>query len=486
MVFPAQTITVVDPGIPLAQVGPQIPLKTGCCNGGSAVVNTLYQINGIALVRSVLGYGPLAEDVALTLQKNGGPVNFVVHNVTGTALSSHAMTQEVGSGQAPTISGTPYDRYGLTIVVVVGGAVATATFKYSLDNWAETDSAAANVSPTWSNIHTTASTFVIPGTGLTINFGSGTYVAGDTFFLATVPGEVTTTDLGTVITLLEASPTLPISTWQICGTQVVYTTAATLAAAFQADLVALTNSYRFPRGLIDIGSGDTEANVYTEAASWTGSRVCPCYGYELVNSALPFEGYTARKVSCVSSIGTAADGALISTDLSATAAVGARSEVLAIYYDGFQNQALDSVQISTMRTWTGMPGFYIAGAKLKCAFGSDFTDLQYGRVMDAACLTTYQAQFIYQSANFRATGTGTINPFDASNVEKNVQGQLNDVLIAPSNATGTPGHVSAVVYDIDLANNIVSTQQLISTVDLEPLGYAKLISTTLQFQLIGG
>jgi hypothetical protein len=480
MVFPSQTLTVQDPGIPLALVGTAPPLMTGCAVGGSTTVNTIAQINSIAQVRTLIGYGALAEDVALALQNSGGPINFLIHNKSGTPLSTAAFTTHVGSGSTlPTVSGTPNDRYGLLVTVVVGGAVATATFTFSLDDWN-----IASVPPTTSNVYVTAATFAIPNSGLTINFTAGTYVAGDTFYLATVPAEVGTTDLASASAVIAASSTTPVALWQISGAQPSNTTAATVAAAFEGDLANLTNSFRFARGIIDIGSDDTAANVNTEASTWTGVRVMPCYGYELAASALPFEGFSHRKTSCVASIGARAQSELISSDLSRTAA-GALSEVLYSYFDGFYNQQLDTDQISTLRTWPGIPGIYIAGGKLKCSFGSDFTDLQFGRVMDQACLTTYQAQFPYQSRIFRATQSGTVDPRDASYVEQQVQSALNDTLLNPINSAGTPGHVSAVAYSISLTNNIVTTSQLVTSVAMVPLGYAKLISTTLAFQLAG-
>jgi hypothetical protein len=479
MVFPKQTLTVLDPGIPLAAVGGIPPLMTGCAWGGSTPVNTVSQINDISQVRALIGYGPLAEDIALALQVAGGPINFIIHNVTGSALTSQAMTH-VGTGSVvATLSGTPKDRYGVMVSVIAGGTVGTATFQFSLDNWVAD---APNVPATQSNTYLTAATFVIPNSGLTINFATGTYVAGDTFYFATTPGEPGTTDLGGVNTAIVADTSLAVDLWQVSGAQATYTGGGAIAAAFEGYLAGLTQGYRYARGLIDVGSGDTEANVHTEASAWTGVRVLPCYGYELATSALPFEGYSTRKTSCVSSIGARAQAEEISSDLSRTAA-GACSEALFIYFDGFLNQQLDADQISTMRTWTGKAGFWIAGGKLKCSFGSDFTDLQFGRVMDTACLTTYNGQFPLQSAIFRATSTGTIDPRDASYAERGVQGQLDDALLSPINSAGTSGHVSAVAYSISLSNNIVETMQLVSSVAIVPLGYAKLISTTLAYQL---
>ncbi len=481
MVFPAQTLTIQDPGIPLTAIGTAPPLMTGCAVGGSTAVNTITQINSIAQVRSLIGYGALAEDVALALQNSGGPINFLIHNKAGTPLSAAAFTTHVGSGVTlPTVTGTPNDRYGLLVTVVAGGAVATATFTFSLDQWN-----IASVPPTTSNVYVTAATFVIPNSGLTINFTAGTYVAGDTFYLATVPAEVGTTDLAAAAAVIQAASTVPVSLWQISGAQPSETTAATVAAAFEGDLAALTSTYRFARGILDVGSDAAASAVHTEASAWTAVRIMGCYGYTLTASALAFEGFSNRKTSCVSNIGARAQSELISSDLSRTAA-GALSEVLYSYFDGFYNQQLDTDQISTLRTWPGIPGIYIAGGKLKCSFGSDFTDLQFGRVMDQACLTTYHAQFPYQSRIFRATSTGTVDPRDASYVEQQVQGALNDTLANPINSAGTPGHVSAVAYSISLTNNIVTTSQLVSSVAIVPLGYAKLISTTLAFQLSAG
>lgn len=480
MTFPKQTLTVLDPGIPLAAIGGIPPLMTGCAWGGSLAVNTVGQINDPSQVRQIIGYGSLAEDIALALQRAGGPINFIIHNVTGSPLSTQAMTH-VGTGSVvTTLSGTPRDRYGVMVTIIAGGSLGTSTFQFSLDNWV-TETAGA-VPATQSNTYATAATFVIPNSGLTINFAAGTYVAGDTFYFATTPGEPGTTDLGAVNTAVTASTLLAVDLWQVSGVQATYTGAGAFAAAFEGYLAGLTQGYRYVRGITDIGSGDTEANVHTEAAAWTGVRVMPAYGYEIVASALPFEGFSNRKCSMVASIGARAQAELISSDLSRTAA-GACSEVLFIYFDGFLNQQLDADQISTMRTWPNKAGFWIAGGKLKCSFGSDFTDWQFGRVMDEACLTTYNGQFPLQSAIFRATSSGTVDPRDAAYAERGVQGQLDDELLAPTNSAGSSGHVSAVAYSISLTNNIVETMQLVTSVALVPLGYAKLISTTLAFQL---
>lgn len=480
MTFPKQTLTVLDPGLGRAQNAGGTPLLSGIAHGGSKAVNTLQSISDPSKVRSEVGYGPLAEDVALALALFGGPVLYVIHNsAQDVNLAAVALTKLVGSGPSVTISGSPNDRYSIRVEIIAGGAVGTSTFRYTLDAW---DSDAAPY--TYSQTRPTVATFAIPGTALTLAFPVGTYVAGDVYTIETTPQEPGTVDLATVATLLGTLPQLDFKMWSLVGSQPDETTGAAVAAAFQTHLTALTNTYRYARGFCDVGSSDTKANVYAQALLWTGTRVSPGYGFVLRTSLLPFEGFSTRKISMSSGIAVRSFRELPSSDISRPAA-GADEGVLKIYFDGFADQTLDDVKISTMRTWPGYPGFYFANAKLHSGFGSDYTDLQYGRVMDIACRVTYIAQVPFQSAEFRTVDDpeGAIDPRDAKQVEGVVQDALDNALMRPLNARGNPGYVSEVVYTVDQTNNLVNTEQLITTVGVRPLGYAKLISTTLSLTL---
>ena len=475
MTFPTQTLTVQDPG-PGTTAPPVtvVHVLSGVCTGGSIAVNTPTSIGDITKVRTLLGYGPLAEDVAYALQEFGGPVIAVVHNVTGTNLSAQAMTKHGTGTPVCTLTGIPNDEYAITVTIVLGGAVGTATFYYSLDGFVTT------IPATQSQTRVTAATFVIPGTGLTLAFPAGTYVAGDYYTYSTVPTVVASTDLNSAITSVVNAPSIVPDLWHVSGTQASASAAATLATAFAGYMATLTNTQRYVRGMIDIGSGDTENNVLTQALSWASSRVQPAYGYTVMSSCLPFEGFGNRRISCNAAIGIRAMRELMSSDLSRTAA-GNCNNVLNISFDANYDTTVDAAQISSMRTWSGKPGFYVAGGKLKCNFGSNFTDLQYGRIMDATCLATYNAQFPFQSATFRTTATGTVDPRDANTLQQTVTSALAAVLTQPLNAEGQPGHVSSFTYTVDLTANILSSQQLITRVALVALGYAKTITTSLAF-----
>lgn len=488
MVFPKQTLTVVDPGLGITSPAANIPVYSGIAHGGSQAVNTLGSINDISQIRSVIGYGPLAEDVALALSQRGGPIYFIIHDsVQNVALSAVALTLS-GTSPAITVSGSPNDRYAVKVEIMLGGALGTSRFRYSLD--AHDANYAAF---TWSQerLTPTGFTFVIPGTALTLTFAAGTYVLGDSYTIATTPQEPGTVDLALAAAVLIAATQLNFNQWMLSGAQPLAATGSSVASALSGHLTTLSTSFRYVRAICDVGSGDTSANVNTETINWTSARICPVYGYELRSSLMAFEGFSTRKCSSVSGFAARAAKELISTDL-ARFASGADEGVLKIFFDGFSDNTLDSNKISTMRTWPGVAGYYFAGAKLKSAFGSDFTDLQFGRVMDVACRTTYEAQQPFIAESLRTIGSdlatdefpaGSIDPRDAKAIEAVVLEALKDKLTRPNNARGNPGHVSAASYAVDRTVNIITTAQLRAKVSLRPLGYPKDISTSLSYTL---
>lgn len=478
MTFPKQNFTIIDPGLGVAQPVDDIPIITGKAFGGSAPLNTLISIAQPSDVRASLGYGPLAEDVALALQQNGGPVYCMIHSDSTTPINvTMAGTPSI------TVAGVPRDNYALIVEITTGGVLGTGRFRYTLDAFD------ANAAPrTWSQIRTIPSggggAFVIPGTGLTITFAAGSYVLATQY---TPPSpilvtDVATGDLATVAAAIEALASINFYLWAVSGSIATGTAGATLCAALGGHMAFLAGQFRFARALCDQGSGDTKANALTAAGTWTDARVVGCYGFELVTSVIPFEGFSTRRVSCVSSIAVRAFKALISTDLSRFAD-GALSQVRKIEFDSTTDQTLDAAKIATLRTWVGQPGFYITNAPLKSGFGSDFTDLQKGRCMDVACRTTYGGQLPYTSASLRTIDTGAIDPRDAAQIESKVQAQLDAALTAPTNASGNPGHVSAVHYQVDRNWNLQQTDSLHTTVGIRPLGYSKVINTDMFYTL---
>jgi hypothetical protein len=155
---------------------------------------------------------------------------------------------------------------------------------------------------------------------------------------------------------------------------------------------------------------------------------------------------------------------------------GALPGVSSLYRDEFKTQALDEARFCTLRTHIGIQGFYITNGRIMTASGSDFTFIQFRRVMDVACRTTRQALLPYLNASLRVDPiTGKINEKDAQQIEAKVNAALTAVLVATGQASG-----SSIVIDRDA--NIISTQTLLVTVRVVPLGYAKFINVTIGFE----
>lgn len=108
---------------------------------------------------------------------NFGAVVYAIddHTVGLTAgTPAWGAVTHTGTGVVPgmTVTGTPDaapSPINVLVYVVLGGAVATATFQYSTDGGL-----------TWSATTPTAATVAISN-GLTLNFAAGTYVLGDTY-----------------------------------------------------------------------------------------------------------------------------------------------------------------------------------------------------------------------------------------------------------------------------------------------------------------
>lgn len=482
MTLPSQSLTVLDPGLGTVTPSPNSNLYMGPSAGGTGVVNTLYSFSRLNDIRGTLGYSQLADDVALALQEAGGPVLAMITAGSTTATTS-AVTKAPAGAPAMTITGTPRDCYSGQVKITSAGVLGTAQFQYTLD--AHTVASGSN-SPTWSAIRTVPSggTFAAGSSGLSFVFAAGTWNLGDTMSFTTTPAQANATDLGSANTVIQAATSVIFPYWVISGTAATATAASAVATALSGYLTSLATGFRYARGIVDAGSGDTEANVATERANWSSKRINSDYGYCLSVSALPYEGFAVRKTSAASVVASRAMTVLVSTDL-ARFAQGPLGSVVGINYDSNNSAILDNLQIGQLRTWPGISGFYVGKARLASNPPSDFTDLHFGRIMDLTCRTVYQAQLPFMVEGFRTVSSpvGAIDPLDKADVEKAVGAALSSALLQPKNARGRAGHVSAVAYSVDGTNNLNSTGQILTTTAVRPLGYANSIIAQLGFAL---
>lgn len=146
---------------------------------------------------------------------------------------------------------------------------------------------------------------------------------------------------------------------------------------------------------------------------------------------------------------------------------------LGIYHDEYTSPSLDAERFTTLRTIPGIQGFYITNGRLMAPNGSDFTFVQYRRVMDVATtlLNAAATRFINSTVRVNQLG-GTIFEVDARKIEKNIYAYMF------GNMRENLSNINVVV---DRNNNVYSTQLVNITANILPFGYMKYIALTIGF-----
>jgi len=481
MPIPGQSFTILDPGLALSEPAPSTPIYLGCSSLGA--VNTIISVNSPAAAVAALGQGPLAEAVCHALAVAGGPILAMpLTNSVASTIGAVTVTRVGAStGDITTVppAGSPLDAYEVQLRITQSGSVAAADFAfvYSLDD-GRTESAEVNVP--------VAGTFTIPETGITLTFTDG---AGPDFFEAGDVHEFDTTapyygvaDVAAGVAVLNASAT-EWAFMALIGQPASAAAGVAMFAALDTHMTTFENNFRFVRVAMDAGN-DTTANIIAAYAAVSSTRIMAVYGDADTATSKPIPGWGVPKMSAVVPVAARATASLISTDL-ARVASGPLTGVVEISHDEFFDDVLDQHRIATLRSHLGRQGFFVTRGRLKSNPGSDFTDWQLGRIMDVACRETFIGQQAFLNIGVRTqAGTGFIDERDAQRLETQVEGRLRQQLTQPINAEGSPGQVSALRYAIDRTNNIVATSTLLSEVAIQPLGYARFITTTLGFTLI--
>lgn len=477
--IPSVSQTIQDPGLGVVGAVSLTPVVVGYSSTGTA--NSYKQYTSINSLVSERGEGPAVEAAALLLNVTGGPVGFVTLS-TSVASTIGTVTQ-TGADTLIVVSGTPTNDFDVKVEILTGGALGTATFRYSLDNY----TGAEEAERTYSGAITVPAggAYVMANTGLTLTF-AGTQTAGNVqSFVAECPA-FNTTDLNTGLDAVDATPL----DWRFVVAITSLgngdpTTGAGLAAALQAKLAGFATAGKYRAGMIAACRDD--ADPLADFAAVVADRCLIDYGTARYVSAKPFVGFGFPQMVGTIAYAMRAAGSVISCDLKRVPGNGVTNggpipNVVKLFKDERTNASgVDDIKLSTLRTYAGKPGFFITQGRIKSADGSDFTIWPLRIIMDVACETTHDAQTLFIGRGVRTNSDGTIDERDALRLEAEVQSKLDSVLTSPRSAEGTAGHVSAVRYSIDRTNNINTTSTVISETAIRPLGYIDYITETLGF-----
>jgi len=383
-------------------------------------------------------------------------------------ISTAGASVHTGSGyDGVTVNDScPVDNYALVVQCVTGGALATATFRYSLDG-------GNNYSGTL--LTPVSGVYVIPDTGLKLTL-VGTQVAGDTWTCPVTTAIYSGSDLTAAMTAALADS----RTWGFChvvGPAATVAAAATLAGTLQTSLVTAKAAYRFARGIIEVPA-DTDVAILAAFAAVSTDRVMWAAGWEYVISPLngrqmlrPSAWVASARASAIAiseDLGYVNRGALDGVSLTAA------NTALTKQRDENSTPGLDVARFTTLRSILGVQGVYITSGRLGAADGSDYQLWQNGRVMDVFCDSVRRGALKFLNASVRVNADGTIYEQDARVIENWITRKARDTVVIPGDATDCSVHVSRT-------QNVLSTQTLPITARLRPLGYARYLPVDIGF-----
>ncbi len=432
----------------------------GTCSAGTD--NEVSSFATKAALQAALGTGSLVEAAALVIDRGGGPVICVPAH-KGTAGSNGSVTP-VGTGTSVmTVTGTPLDTYDVVVLILTAAAAVNSglgTFKVSLDGGVTYGPEIALP---------VATTYLIPGTGLTLHFAAGTLVVDDTYSFTSTGPAYTLADLGDAMDALLASP---LTWFMVHATGVPADTSAAQAifSALDSDMTAAETAFRYAFALMQAPDQTDSANISAFSAL-SSTRVSVAAGFATYVSGIT-KSETTRGLSYIAA---ARGSAIPAQEDPGWVGRGPLTGVISISRDEAVTPGLDAQRFVTARTYTGEAGYFITTGRMMCSPTSDFSSWMNRRVMDIACTTARSATLPYVNGNLNVdTDTGNIDETDARAIEKTVENKLR--------ATTTQlGRCTDVQTLVDRTNNILSDKMLKLDVGIIPLGYTQFVTTTIGF-----
>jgi hypothetical protein len=428
-------LTIEDGGLGATPVSTdEISTIMGTASAGP--INTPIFTRSAEVVRSTFGYGPLVEAACFRIQATGAPVG-LMRVTTNTAGASAAVAHSGAGTSVVTATGTPVDTYEIDATFSVGGTIGVAgiLFTYSVDG-GRTRSPVVALG--------TATTYTVPDTGVTLNFAAGTILAGQ------VESVRTTAPLWNAAGLTAAFAALAAQPQEWGFVHIVGPAAASDAVVVSTAMAAAaTTSFRYAFALLearDVNLAEPEATwsaaLIADYASFSSVRVSVAAGHYLTTSAINGRRYrrslawgaAARAVSqpVHRDLAAVADGAISGQNTK----LASEYTDTSVYHDEQVNPGLDAARFLTATTRVGEAGLFIKNPNMMAPAGSDYSLLQFRRVMDKASRISRAFWLKFLSLDVRLDPkTGYILEKDAADGERRSTRALANGLITEGNAS---------------------------------------------------
>jgi hypothetical protein len=402
---------------------------------------------------------PWAQSVAGTLVKLSFPAGTYVANDVYTANLNGTVSLVGTSPAGVTQASSPVDAYEVRIQIATAGGLGVGAFVYSTDG-------GNTVSPVIAIPG--GGVYSIPGTGVVLTF-AGTFTAGDLYTFTTTAAGFSNSDVTAALDAVLASP-LEWGFVHIVGTPASAAASASLAAVLDSKLTTAETNFRYAFGVAECPQTESDSTIMAAFASFESRRTMVTVGDVGMVSVLT--GKINRRNLAWSA--TARIARIPISDDPAWVALGALRNVTKLYRDEASTPGLDETRFTTARTHIGRAGYYLTNGRTMAPGGSDYTYVQFRRVMDRACQVVRAGILPFLNSSVRIDDAGKIDERDAKQIESMVNGMLDTALVSP-------GYVSASEVVVDRSANILSGATLPVTVRVRPKGYAKQIEVSMGF-----
>lgn len=393
--------------------------------------------------------GPLASALAVALIEAAPVIGW---RVPGSVAGVASAVTKAGTGTSVgAVTGSPTDALVARVTITRPGTMGQAGAAYVLTvNGNDVPEQALPVS----------GAVVLPGLGLTLTFGTGTLVAGDTHTFSATALAATLSDVVTGLTALLA--TRP----SIRFVHILGTATPALFAAVDSVLQERESRNYFTHALLEarpMTAGETMSDYVTSLNALFGNLASDRLALALDGGEV-YNPLTQRVET--------RNSAWILTRRRATRPIGESSyRVRSGAMVGMGDLAFDgnlygaTTRFASLRTIDGREGVYASNWPIMSVIGSDYDEVQAREVADEGARIGNLAFQEYLGDDIPVdTVTGHILETEALALESFVTGRIQAAL---------GDNVSGVRVHVDRTINILSTKRFEADLGIIPLGYMR-------------
>lgn len=436
---------------------------------GVATTGTVNEVVACSTPQQVVAEftsGPLVESALVKLAL-GCPQVYCMRSAASVAGTIGAVTPTVTGTGTVALAGPPQDSALVEIrITQPGAALGSGAFIFSLDGGLTFSSEKAIPS---------GGTYVL-GMGITATFavpaGAG-FAVGDKYTATATAPQMNTSDITAALDAMLASQ------YEAEAVHIVGGASAAVAAVVDTKMTTAEANHIYMHAIVETvlpSAGQTLAQwktaVMADYANFTSKRVSVVAAYGLVVSQKD-----GRQV--VRNLGSHYVGWLMTTatvnESAGKVIRGGVPGIISLGHDEFKSGGLDPKQFVTFRTYKGRRGFYVTNARVMAGLDSDYQFAELRRTMDKACRLLRIAQLRWIHETVRVDGqTGNLDKRDAAAISAHLQSPIDQMEAA--------GEISDSVLILDPNQNVLSTSEIVTDLQIIPTGTIRWLKTRVGFK----